>query len=438
MTISSTLSNIILTLISVLLTLALAEVSLRHSGFKPGIFRYHDELTIVDSLQLYEDFIMTEEGIYRHSPIIVDSVQQLMNNSKKEQIDRFSDRLKYLYPFSSQVFEKYDSLISKCKMSSGTYKTQSEFDRFACKLLAKSDTTTHKADSLYLTYLRQPFNQEGFRSIPFRDITTERPKVLLIGDSFTWGESADPIYNCFADRLAARGYLVYNTGVPGIDPVQYYATAKKYIPLLHPDIVIVNFYMNNDIIYRKRPIDENFEYITNAGDYFADPLKKTLSAKEAYNFYKKLYFIPNTGIFNQLCSQTVISSLLWGRLFKWDLVTHGPLKRYEETPQKRTPVSEYYLQQIKALTQTHNAKWLLAVIPGCYRSSSITETNKVRLDKKTIDKTFQNLTISFPRNLTAEDYVSHQSHFNNKGHRKHADFLQRKIDSLLQTESNSR
>src|SRR4051812_29916457 len=43
-------------------------------------------------------------------------------------------------------------------------------------------------------------NADGFRSKEFSAIDTSKKKVMFIGDSFTWGFSANPIKgNCFAD-----------------------------------------------------------------------------------------------------------------------------------------------------------------------------------------------------------------------------------------------
>ena len=424
--------NLLLAFFTVVITIALFEVGLRVTGHQPGIFRYYDEYKIVDSLRLYKDFVMSKEGIYRHGPIVVDSIQLMwMDRSKDEHpdIDRFAKKIKYDV---TELFLCYDTLLAGCNHSA----TNSEFEQFACDLFKRSQPRPETVfDSLYLAYLRRPLNEEGLRTIPFKPVTTDRPKIMLIGDSFTWGESAIPLYNSFADRLAARGYLVYNMGIAGTDPVQYYATAKKYIPLLQPDVVIVNFYTGNDLIYRKRPLHEEFEYVTNAGDFFADPAGKHLSPQEAYEFYKQLFFIPETTFFNRLCSQTVITSLFWGILYEWDKVQHPPNKRYKKYPHTENPVSEFYIEKIKRIAKKHESLWMLSIIPSCCDDE---KGQRVKLSPALLKQTFEKLNYHVPQNLTINDYVEDQSHFDNIGHKKYADFLQRKIDSLLQTESNSR
>jgi hypothetical protein len=64
-----------------------------------------------------------------------------------------------------------------------------------------------------------------------------KTKVMLVGDSFAWGMSANPVYNSYADFLLAKGYCVYNLGIIGTDPAQYEAVVKKYTPILQPDVI---------------------------------------------------------------------------------------------------------------------------------------------------------------------------------------------------------
>ena len=82
------------------------------------------------------------------------------------------------------------------------------------------------AEFAYLDYATAPVNEEGFKSIAFKKYETEKTSILLLGDSFTWGLTAVPSFKSFADVLAARGYVVYNTGIVGNDPAYYAAIAK--------------------------------------------------------------------------------------------------------------------------------------------------------------------------------------------------------------------
>lgn len=92
-------------------------------------------------------------------------------------------------------------------------------------------------------------NEGGFRSPPLDEDPGERPTVVFIGDSFTWGESAKPLENSFVDLVRNAGYRTVNLGIMGIGPVQYAAMAEKFLPDLAPDAVVLVFYPGNDFEY---------------------------------------------------------------------------------------------------------------------------------------------------------------------------------------------
>ena len=97
-------------------------------------------------------------------------------------------------------------------------------------------------------YADHPINADGFRSIEFRPHITQRTKVLLLGDSFTYGFSAMPLQRSFADQLLADGYVVYNTGFPGTDPVHYLNALRHFLDRMDPDAVVLGFYAANDVL----------------------------------------------------------------------------------------------------------------------------------------------------------------------------------------------
>ncbi|MCI0470059.1 MAG: hypothetical protein L0Y73_00200, partial [Candidatus Aminicenantes bacterium] len=55
-------------------------------------------------------------------------------------------------------------------------------------------------------------NSHGFRGNEFAPVDTPQTKILLVGDSFTWGTAAVPLTQSFADLVQASGYHVYNAG----------------------------------------------------------------------------------------------------------------------------------------------------------------------------------------------------------------------------------
>ena len=137
------------------------------------------------------------------------------------------------------------------------------------------------------------FNADGFRGNPFTPVAGLRPTLLLVGDSFTWGASAKPLENSFADRLGAAGYHVYNAGIPGTGPAQYARLVDKYVPRLKPTATAVFLFLGNDVNATFETLQpyRDLHYVTNfgflrgyddRGHYFHD-------GREAFDYLRKRY-----------------------------------------------------------------------------------------------------------------------------------------------------
>jgi len=99
-------------------------------------------------------------------------------------------------------------------------------------------------------------NDQGFRSKPFIPKQPDEVRLIVIGDSTVFGigvEETDTVSSLLQDQLNARTgpgastiYSVYNLGVGGYGPAEYYLLAKRYIPILKPDFVVVAWFTGND------------------------------------------------------------------------------------------------------------------------------------------------------------------------------------------------
>ncbi|MDB5284332.1 MAG: hypothetical protein JWO06_3407, partial [Bacteroidota bacterium] len=169
-------------------------------------------------------------------------------------------------------------------------------------------------DSLIIAYVHCPLNSAGFRSPEFLETVNSAPKVLLLGDSYTYGHSTKNKTYSFADLLMTKKYAVYNTGLSAADPPQYLSVARKYIPLIKPQYVVVNICMANDVDYyekKYRPY-QPYYYVTNAGCLDACPRGLNMAnANESYQLIRSLIYIPQTSCLNRLCSKTCLATLVW-------------------------------------------------------------------------------------------------------------------------------
>jgi hypothetical protein len=251
--------------------------------------------------------------------------------------------------------------------------------------------------------------------------------VLLLGDSFAFGYSAHPLTASFADRLAAKGYAVYNTGIPAVGPAQYEALAARYIPRLRPDVVIVNFYMANDVVYWETKLEpfQYQQYPTDVGFFVADPRGEYLeTAQEAYDYAIQYVRIPDQDrLFNRLCASTVIGTKLWAVLTNAGYVERRAARFAAYDARNANvgsgpPVSERHIKRIKEIAEKHGATFVLVTITDPLGTTGSTAAPQ---------DVFKMIEYHVP-DVTPEDYrPAPDGHFNNEGHRKYADFLERLI-----------
>lgn len=97
--------------------------------------------------------------------------------------------------------------------------------------------------------IKYMINKEGYRaSFNFTDeISSSKNKIMLLGESFLFG-----VYLDYNNTMV--GYLeqidsinrYYNFGIPGYGLDQIFMTFRKYIDVIHPDIIVL-IYIDDDI-----------------------------------------------------------------------------------------------------------------------------------------------------------------------------------------------
>lgn len=275
-------------------------------------------------------------------------------------------------------------------------------------------------------------NADGFRSIPFdTHAVAGKRRILWIGDSFTWGGSAEPLTESFVDLTAREtGWACYNAGIPGAGPSHYAKTGEKYIPLLRPDDVVVVCYMANDVLYEYQPVgpNQNPFHITNAGWMAAYMDGLYLETPQiAYDYYIRKFSIPDQDekLMNRVCSWTSLSTRLWhliawiGWVDRYDAELQTELNAYEAS-KLTNPVTEEYLLKIRAASDAVGANFHLFVIQvHSHLAENIEETHP---------GLFVELDYQFCPELTRGDYHEWPNgHLKNSGHQKFADFLVREL-----------
>lgn len=408
--------------ISAVATLLITEVALRLLGYVPGKYVYSPWIKEVDSLQMYEGFYADSNGIFKVSPKArrwIDSAIAADDNNAAYKTDRNVP--------TGTVYEVYSLHYEYLNLLHGNLKN----DLQQCYNQIKKKKQKDWFDSLVAEYVHHPVNEDGFRSVPFKNYARNKIKVLLIGDSFTWGHSAYDITNSFADILLSRGYVVYNTGVSGADPAQYLSIAQQYIPLLKPDLVIINFYSGNDVIYYNRQLmpAQPLFYTTNAGNIISHPQHVYFQTpSQAYQFAMLSCYIPLRTPFNRFCAKTVVGTLVWKAVSYTGYLNTIPVgydAYYEAAKQHQLsqPAANREISEIKKIAEKNNAKCAIVFIPELKRFKKLSTPND-----------YTGLTLGtnllYPDALTFTHYKNEDGHFNDDGHKAYADFLEQVIKQL--------
>ena len=408
-------NNLILLLCSTLITLLVAEGTLRYLGWVPGQIERNDWIEIVDSLYLKPGYVTDEHGLFRVDLDAVRKTQDIIEsfpNSIHDRRDSFDSI--HIVSDVTMVIEHHHDWDSLSHFSSA-------FRNRITEIAASEEHSSF--DSALFHFKHNPINSDGFYSIPFSANLPVKTKILLLGDSFTWGHSASHLSGSFATTLLSRGYAIYNSGISGADVAQYRRIAETYLDRISPDVVVVNFFMGNDVAYYERIPEPGIpiHYATNAGNLvaFQDGLQRK-TMQDAYKGVLMNIVIPKNSWFNKASSKTVIGTLIWLRLEGLGLVRReSPLK----PPTPEEPFCNIELRHIKKLCSERNIKFILSVIP-CTKNDSL-------LYAHSVPNLFNDLDFSEPV-MTLDMYNQHDGHFNDQGHLFYANYLQHIIDSTLQ------
>ncbi len=279
------------------------------------------------------------------------------------------------------------------------------------------------ADSNYWNERKFPINPEGFLSRSFTELNPAKKKVMLIGDSFTWGMSAMPLTDSsFASIMQAEtNYEVINLGIPGTDPVQYSALAQKYIPQLKPDYVFVFVFMGNDLMQEDRDIDPHkpLFYYTNAGTIAA-----TIDGIYFNNAYSAYSYVVNEKYYlgspKTFYEKIIACSSLLSRLYSLKYRVAEKIK-FENTV-RDCSITKKHLKKIKETAAVNGVPVNFVVIPELKEADMPLEKYKLKYANLLSDTSVNTDWFILP-NSKANFTKYPDGHLNNKGHRLYANYL---------------
>ena len=399
--------NLILLVTSLSLTFLVAEFALRKLSFEPGQFHYSPWVHPVDSLYIIDGFVTDNNGILKVDTALTNEICK-----HPKEYGPKGDSGDWTY------WSEIAHVMADFGIVDGGGSVQNRFWQRQAELRNMPSADHSLQDSIFLSYTEHPFNTEGFFSIPFSVVDTARPKVLLLGDSFTWGHSAQNKTSSFANELLARGYNIFNTGVSGADASQYLEILKKYGPLIQPDMVVCNFYLGNDVQYFERiPKQEvPLAFHTNAGVIYSQHHGvQFTTAKAAYENIMSNMAIPQTTVVNRVMSKTVVSTYAWLFCAKLGIIKHGFFKGklYPEEP-----LTSRQIMGMSTICDSLGAKFILSVIPSV-------EDGRLKQVEQMVGL-FGSVPYHQPE-MTVDMYDQTDGHFNAAGHLHYANHLEKLI-----------
>ncbi len=402
--------NLMLFLSVTVVSILLAEFVMRMTGVVPGQLRYNKWVTVVDELHEIPGFRADRNGLF-----VVDTSIEATSRSSVLSDQGLLQKKRRLSQNSSVsvvaevrlVYEDHENVQGPLKALIGNFRA-GESEGF---------------NSCVAHYLDHPINEHGFYSIPFDTMVGGRPRVLLLGDSFTWGHSTSNKTLSFANILLSRGMAVYNTGISGADVPQYKKVLEVYGNELKPHVVVVNFFIGNDVdFFERTPIEGiPIHFSTNAGNLMSfqdgDQLQ---DAEAAYKNILKYLLIPRNDLLGRIAHGSAIATRLWSIFFNLGLL--GMELKFPEKPSDE-PVSNRQIRQMIDQCRQLNIPLIVSVIP---------ELKEDRLDGvASVKNLFDDIPYHEPQ-MTIDMYRAEDGHFNDSGHLFYADYLHELITTELE------
>lgn len=418
--------------------------------------KYYHTLTIDEILQHYPDFPYIVFGLFKYvywSDVIWPFLCLALIFSGYKLFALPKDCLFKMVIFSLALFLAEGALA--LLPDEGLFK-----DKMIGYDLAKRQITY--ADSLGINKYKQDskhlpsgynINNQGFRSpYPFTKSVIDSLKqsstvIMVIGDSYVDGCCAHPIDSSFVDLINDKEqYKVLNFGVGGTDLTQYELVGKEYIPALQPDVVIT--VLTNDFRGYKREAKpyQHLHYQTNYtwldahlppthSDY--EPGKYFDDWQEAKTFYLNHFTVAGVSkswLEKKFVLNFKINKLLYFVATLIQNKIHDIRHKYEYTNRfdyvldSTRKITQQHLSTIKTVSENSNIPFLLFRAPTIKHTELDSAKAAAKYEKKIGDMTFH-----YPGTYKKKHFVSKQNdHFNNKGHRKFADFL---IDQLANVDT---
>ena len=267
----------------------------------------------------------------------------------------------------------------------------------------------------------------------------ERTRILVLGDSFTFGEAAD-IGKSYVETI--EGILprtvVWNTGIFGVGTNQVLAAFQMFAPVMKPNLTIYGFYIN-DIFDNLFPVDGYFvgidgnDEVVKLQQYHLDPWG-TLTKRETQNLlYYRWHGVESPA--NEF--ERLLGSTRLGSLFVSTVDYVGKLLGIAQQAQlsRKLDLTRTYLRDLRDASAAQGSALLIMLIP------SKTDIGRPGTQFRTAIQLFEELGILYftPVDvLDADADYAPDWHWNNSGHQKVGALLSDCIEVFIASGNLSR
>jgi len=293
--------------------------------------------------------------------------------------------------------------------------------RYVANQLDKTDSEYFKDQLWYYNRLKI-VNNEGYHDRDdFKELSTasDSLKILVAGDSFTWGASAD-VDSSYVDVFESDVKKVYpsvvwNTGIPATGTNHALFTTKKFLPLQKSNYVLLGFYVGNDFGDNLVPFDQLIfnkqAACYNLYDYDKEFKPYKISKREAYKKITGSYPIEELNFLQKIMIRSRFITFCKEMTGKVINRLSGNKSRTTEQQYKMT---REYLKQLNEYVKQNNAELIVYVIPA---AEDIDKKESQYLD---VVKILQEQSISYFENtsiFSKTDYLkTGGGHWKNRGH----------------------
>ena len=204
-------------------------------------------------------------------------------------------------------------------------------------------------------------NSQGLRDIEYPIERTWKKRMLILGDSFSWGYGVEH-QECFTEIIEREHpeWEVINASVSGYSTDQEYLYLKERGIWFKPDVVMLLFCWNdftdNNIGSASWYFKPYFVEHNGIWELRNNPVPMATMKQRAHRF-----FFGRTYVIKHL-----YAAVIHGFYYLRSLVKHNPPRDIpvrEQEPEKTYAVTAYLLQSINRLCIGNNAKFILVSVP---------------------------------------------------------------------------